>query len=284
MSKEQEVLDGLIADRRKFLKTAGLTGLGVAGAAMVGGKLGLGDGVAGMHSSAVEAASLSDTDILNFALNLEYLEAEFYTVATTGKTLEASGYNLSGKGTYGRTTGGYKVNFGGALHTQLNRTAYGLAQSEQLHVKFLRNALGSAAVAKPAINLDAVGKVETYETFIVVARALEQTGESAYAGAAQFISSKAYLTAAAQILAVEAEHTGNLRLFCDLYNLKTTKIDEHDVLPPPSGVNEFTVYNWGLAPTRTTSEVLAIVYGSNKKGTSRGGFFPQGLNGAINVV
>ncbi len=285
MSKEQKVLDGLIADRRKFLKTAGLTGLGLAGAAMVGGKLGIGDGIAGMHSTPVEAASVSDADILNFALNLEYLEAEFYTMATTGKTLEQSGYNLGGKGTYGRTTGGQKITWGGALRSQLGRTANSLAQTEQLHVKFLRNALGSAAVAKPAINLDAVADVDTYQTFIVVARALEQTGESAYAGAAQFIQNKQYLTAAAQILAIEAEHTGNLRLFCDAYNLPTTKIDQRDVLPPPSGhYTEFTSYNWGLAPIRTTSEVLAIVYGKSTKGTSRGGFFPQGLNGAINVV
>ncbi|MGI8772774.1 MAG: ferritin-like domain-containing protein [Acidobacteriaceae bacterium] len=285
MKKEEEVVQQAgSADRRKFLRGAGLTGMGLAGAALIGGKLG--DVLPGVKVPNVEAAAINDVDILNFALNLEYLEAEFYTMAVTGKTLEQSGFNLTGKGTYGRTTGGAKINFGGAgsLHSQLGRTANGLMETEQFHVKFLRSALGSYAVAKPAINLDALGKVDTYLKFIVVARAQEQTGESAYAGAAALIQNKAYLTAAAQILAVEAEHVGNLRLFCDAYNVPTAKIDWRDVLPPPSGSNEFTINGNGLAPTRDANAVLAIVYANKNKGTSRGGFYPQGLNGTINVI
>ncbi len=280
MKKEEVLQQAGSADRRRFLKGAGLTGMGLAGAALIGGKLA--DVLPGVKVPNVEAAGINDYDILNFALNLEYLEAEFYTMATTGKTLEQSGFDLSGKGTYGPTTGGARINFAGT--GQLGRTANGLAETEQFHVKFLRSALGSYAVAKPAINLNALGLVNTWQKFIVVARAQEQTGESAYAGAAALIQNKTYLTAAAQILAVEAEHVGNLRLFCDIYNVATAKIDAQDVLPPPSGTNMFTINSKGLAPARTPSEVLAIVYANSRKGTSRGGFFPQGLNGAVNTV
>jgi Ferritin-like domain len=290
VNKEQEQLDKVIAERRNFLKGVGFSGLGLAGATLIGSKLGLMDGMPsakalGLHSNAVEASSFTDVDILNFALNLEYLEAEFYTVVVTGKTLDESGFDLSGTGSFGPTTGGKKVSFTGTLHTQLGMTFNSIMHDEQSHVKFLRAALGSAAVAKPEINLNALGiGFANVNQLIAVSRALEETGESAYAGAAHLITNKSYLTAAAQILAIESEHTGNMRLFCDLYNVPTAKIDWHDVLPPPTGWNLFTVDGNGLCPTRTTSEVLAIVYGSATSGTSRGGFFPKGVNGAINVV
>ena len=272
------------ANRRTFLRGAGLTGMGLAGAALVGGRLA--GALPGAKTFNVEAAAISDMDLLNFALNIEYLQAEFYTMIVTGKRLEQTGFPLNGKGTYGPTTGGHMINFGsaGQYHSQLGRTANGLMGDEQRHAKFFRSQLGSNAIAKPAINLDALGKVDTYLKFIVGARKFEQTCESFLTGTAALIQSKAILTAAAQILGDEAEHVGNLRLFCDLYNVPTMKIDSKDVLPPPSGNNEFTINGNGLAPTRTISEVLGILYGSNKPGTSRGGFFPQGLNGAINVV
>jgi hypothetical protein len=244
--------------------------------------------IPGLKMPSVHAQSIDDADILNFALNLEYLEAEFYNVALTGKTIEQCGVNVSGVGTAGKTTGGERVNFqiGFGLFTQKFRdVASQIAYDEMKHVEFLRAALGSAAVAKPAINLNALGiGFANYRQFLQVSRALEDTGVSAYAGAAPLITSKVYLGAAAQILATEAYHAGNIRLIISEAEVSTSKTDAEDVLPPPSGRQYFTTDSNGLALTRTTGQVLAIVYGNSTTGTTAGGFFPNGVNGLINTV
>lgn len=96
-------------------------------------------GTAGLlHSSAslAGAQSIDDVAILNFALNLEYLEAEFYTVVTTGQRLDQLGFEVGGVGTPGPTTGGGVV----ALSGILLEVARSLANEEQMHVKLLRSA------------------------------------------------------------------------------------------------------------------------------------------------
>ena len=69
---------------------------------------------------------------------------------------------------------------------------------ETLHVKFLRSALGGSAVAEPVINLNALGiGFASQAQFLTLARAFEDTGVSAYAGAATLLSGN-NLQAAAQ--------------------------------------------------------------------------------------
>lgn len=280
-----------ILNRRAFMKGAGIGTLGLAGAAMTASRLGMLDDVPaakafGLSSSSVHAATVTDIDIANFALNLEYLEAEYFSVVTTGQTLEQRGYYFGGVGKYGPTTGGAKVDLSSGESTgQLAPVFNELAATELTHVNILRAGLGSAAIAKPAINLDALGLgYGNFRDALVLARAFEDTGVSAYGGAAPLISNKDYLSAAVRLGLVEAYHAGNVRLFIAGYGIQTFPLDSMDVPPPPTGPKYADQDNNALAIVRTTSQVLAIVYHNNTPGTNHGGFFPNGVNGNINTV
>lgn len=268
-------------NRRFFLRNVSLAGAGMASATLLSGCSG--NAVMDLPASAKIVASSSssspsDADILNFALNLEYLEAEFYTVATTGKTIEQSGIAVSGTGTSGSTTGGNQVQFLDAEHREI---ALNIATDEQQHVVLLRSALGSAAVAKPAIDLNALGLgFASQKEFIVLARAFEDTGVTAYAGAAPLISDRTILSVAARILATEAEHASNIRLQAvqmEIDGGSIGKLDSLDI-PPADGIYFSTNFQ-GLVEVRTPQQVLAIVY--HAAGVKSGGFFPNGVNGAI---
>ena len=103
--------------------------------------------------STTPTSTLTATDIavLNFALNLEYLEAEFYTKAFYGLTLEEfGGIPITGSGKQGPTTGGKKVKFEALdeCGTRSTRPSAGDCQAdhgndEQTHVKLLHQLLGT---------------------------------------------------------------------------------------------------------------------------------------------
>jgi hypothetical protein len=260
--------------RRHFMQLAGAAGLGLAGAGWLA------------NTNTALAQSITDTDILNFALNLEYLEAEFYTVATTGKTLSEIGIPTNGSGNAGPTTGGSRVNLHIAVGGDRTKTiAEQIAYDEQRHVLYIRNALSSLGVqpvAKPAINLNALGfGFGNLKQFLALARAFEDVGVTAYGGAAPLIQNTAVLGAAARILAAEAEHSSNIRLQVALNGVATTQLDGVDILPPPSGSQFFSLdLQNAQTAIRTPGQVLFIVYGFQANVMS-GGFFPNGVNGAI---
>ncbi|AXJ96867.1 MULTISPECIES: ferritin-like domain-containing protein [unclassified Sphingomonas] len=303
-------------ERRAFLRTAGA-------AAATAGVAGLLAGCKDDHNNDYPATPFptpaptpSDADVLNFALNLEYLEAQFYAYAATGAGLPSS--QLGGTGTQGTVTGGRRVNFSDPVVAQYARE---IAADEAAHVAFLRTALGSSAVAMPSINIDggasgaftaaaraagvvgASGTFDPYasdENFLLGAFIFEDVGVTAYKGASPLVTNKTYLEAAAGILAAEAYHAGLVRTVLYAKGLATPSLrtiagqisDARDSLDGTTDLDQgivgsdSTVSNIvpadanGIAFSRTPGQVLNIVYLSASATTS-GGFFPSGVNGTV---
>jgi len=274
MTHKESALEDLVgkdSSRRAFAKHVLTVGSLAMGATFIDGA-----------RVEVLAQSLTDIDILNFALNLEYLEAEFYSVATYGTRIADAGIDIGGRGRPGPTVGGSAVSMSG-----FNRiAAEHITLDEQQHVRFLRAALGSEAVAKPTINLQALGVGFTNQNeFLTVARAFEDLGVSAYGGAAPLIKSPAILAPAAQIALTEAQHAGVLRMLIAMANVPVPMTDGSDVPPLGSPAGRlFQVDGNGLSTTRSASAVLAVAYANSASGASSGGFFPDGVNGTIRSV
>ena len=283
-------------DRRRFLRTAGLAGLGVVGATTMGG----------LDPASAATSAPSDSAILNFALNLEYLEAEFYSYAAFGHGLRDS--LTTGKGRRGGVEGGKKVKFSSRA---IRNYAEEIAHDEINHVEFLRGALGSAKVSRPSIDIKnsftaaaqaagLIGKHDTFDpyanedSFLLAAFIFEDVGVTAYKGAAPLIDNKTYLDAAAGILSVEAYHAGIVRTSLyglGLFDQARAISNARDSLDGKGdidrGIGTKNVANlvptdkYGITYSRTPKQVLNVVYLTPKVAT-KGGFFPHGVNGSIN--
>jgi hypothetical protein len=278
-------------DRARFVRSARAAGLGLVGAGLLRWMA-----TPALAAQAGNANAISDSTILNFALNLEYLEAEFYSYAVKGEGLPE---NLTdGTGQRGPVAGGHAVRFGGGSVRQFAKE---IARDEHEHVEFFRSALGSAAVARPAINMQqsfsdaaaAAGLIKAGETFDVFAGEdnflrgaflFEDVGVTAFKGAAPLIDNKTYLDAAAGILAVEAYHAATVRTV--LYE----RDGADDSLNGRPGLDQGITIDGeanivpddgnGIAFGRTPGQILNIVYLTPGQATS-GGFYPNGLNGEL---
>jgi len=251
------------------------------------------------------AQAITDADIFNFALNLEYLEAEYYLRAVTGSGLAAT--LTTGTGTQGTVSGGALVPF---KTPAVAYYAQRIANDELAHVTFIRDVLGAASVAEPMIDLAdsfttlaiAAGLIVSGQTFnpfaseldfLLGAYIFEDVGVTAYAGAASSLTVPANIDYAASVLATEAYHAGAIRGYLSDIGAGVAT-DAISALRQSLGTvqdngtnadgNPFNISNVdvnGQAFRRTPQQVLSIVYGG---GTSGGLFFPAGMNGAVTVA
>lgn len=283
--------------RREWVQRLGAGALGTAAvASMAGAGLAL--------SSTPAAAAVTDVDIFNFALNFEYLGAEYYLRAISGSGLSAS--LLTGTGTQGKVTGGTMVPFNGSA---IESYAQRLAVDEIGHVEFIRAVLGSAAIAEPTINLTtswttlaiAAGLIKRGQTFnpfadpvsfLLGAYVIEDVCVTALTGAVALLTSPNNITAAAGLLGTEGYQAGMIRaLLSDLgagqatdaiSTLRSTLSGEQDDFGTTIPGNEYNIVPNdinGLAFRRTPAQVLNIAYGGGA--ASNYGFFPNRVNGNI---
>lgn len=285
------------AGRRAFVRSLGL---GTLGAAVFG--------VAPLNQADAQAAP-TPLQVLTLALNLEYLEAEFYLRAYTGVGLPAQDIGPAP----GQVTGGSQVPFTDPL---VRAYAAEIATDEQHHVEFLRSAIagmGAPVISRPALNLDTsftmaaraaglISKKQTFNAyasdlnFLLAAYIFEDVGVTAYHGGAKYLIGTPYLSAAAGIYAVEGYHAGLVRtILFEMEKYRETQLISNlrqSLAPVVSAVGaggkdtgvQTTAKpavslgdGLGLAFERDTRGVLNVVYGA--KNATSGLFFPAGVNG-----
>ncbi|HST61731.1 MAG TPA: ferritin-like domain-containing protein [Longimicrobium sp.] len=171
-------------DRRAALRGASLWGAGLmlATAPALFGAL---------AKKAYANHTATPMDVLQFALTLEYLEAEFYVMGVAAA---------------------------GLIPASDRQIFVTIRDHEVEHVEFLRNAItaaGATPVAKPTFDFTAGGNFNpfgNYADFLALAQAFEDTGVRAYKGGAPvLIANKPVLTAALTIHSVEARHASEVR-------------------------------------------------------------------------
>ncbi len=158
--------------RSAFMRRAAVAGGALAGSgALLSALPGLAHGAVGPEQ---------DVEVLNFALTLEYLEAEFYTVAEKNNFLTGEAADFA------------KI----------------VGEHERTHVAALESALGDKKVKKPTFDFGPA--VRDQATFLATSIVLEDTGVMAYNGQAARVT-KPVLAVAASIVSVEARHAAWVR-------------------------------------------------------------------------
>ena len=157
---------------------------------------------AGVSAGSSETVHLGsgDVGILNYALALEQLEAEFYTRAVDAKP---SGLDADAMGILDD-----------------------LRKHEAVHREFFFTALGKNAIPRLSFDFSSVD-FTSGDSVLEAARKIEDLGVSAFNGAGQLLTNPEFLAVAGKIVSVEARHAAAIR---DLLRPKTASFAGDDVV------------------------------------------------------
>ncbi|NYT39245.1 ferritin-like domain-containing protein [Sphingomonas sp. R-74633] len=267
---------------------------------------------------ATAQALYTDTNLINFLLNVQYLEAQYHSYATSGVGLPAN--LLTGTGTASAATGGRQVTF-----TDANLAAYAkeIAADKLGHVMALRAQLGGSAIAQPAIDIggtganafsalarladnDSGGVFDPYASennYLIGAFIIADVSVTASRGILQSLDGRgAALDVAVGIMTAQAYHAAAIRSI--LYargiitfalidaaekfsaardSLDGTADDDQGIAVikgPPAESNIAPVDTSGRIFSRPPTQALNLLY-LNASAVSSGGFFPAGVNGGF---
>jgi hypothetical protein len=304
----------MMSDTRDPLKDDRMLGLQPSRRGFLGGGAGAAAGLAlagvlGMPRMAEAGAGFTDVEVLNFALNLEYLEAQYYSYATTGHGIPVG--DLTGTGKHGKVDSVPPTPMVNFLDPLVQEAAMDIASDELSHVLFLRAALGDQAVAQPALNIGTAFATFAAQAglgtgfdpfasdvnFLLGAFIFEDVGVTAYKGAIAVLTSSANVLYAAGIMGTEGYHGGLLRGFLakkaqelampGIYKMADQISTLRDQLDGPGTDDEGLKVGGDLviAPAdanaqvyaRSTTRVLDVVYGNTD--AKPGLFYPSGMNG-----
>ena len=252
--------------RRTFLARMTAAGLGTAAAALLagcGGSSNNGSGTTpgnGLTSFADQKnfpgipGANENVVVLNYALTLETLEADIYRQVlniAAGQPL-ATPLPADGGAAYTQAVGN------GGLDPALAPIGFLYLQQysavEAAHRDFLRTAIaGAGATPVPAnpkgYNIGLAPGTDL-KTLLTLIRTVEETGVTAYLGAAGFLNDANYVQIASSIYTTEARHSAGINYVLGLDTGPSAAVGGKQ--PSPGAVNEF---EYAQTPTAVLAEV-----------------------------
>ena len=233
-----------VSGRRDFLSRLAIATGALTLAPMIKKGRGINSMLQAQGTTGKTEPNLTDQDILNYALTLEYLEATFYLRADKGGTLPTGGtiaaLDPDGLAAPGSVFGLDSVTFPAPSTVSASTFFRSVRDHEVTHVLALQTALGAAALSRAAFKFNFGTAYASASSFMNTALALEDTGVTAYLGQAANLDNVATLGTAGSILGVEAEHAAAVRVLLGL---------------------SVTVDNGSFDTAKTTTQVLAVAGG-----------------------